>query len=285
MEATPKLGILAGGGSAPRELISICCSQRRAFFVIALEGQADTDLAFDASIGLGEFGKLKKLCGQERLSELVMLGRVRRPSVAELKPDFLGIKVIAKIGLNSLGDDGILRSVSKAIEDECGVSIVGVHDVFKEFLTPEGTLTKVGPDRQSRKDMTRGFKVVRALGSLDVGQAAVVQRGLVLGVEAIEGTDALIARAGELKRAGGGGVVVKCAKPQQDDRFDLPTLGPSTIESLVDAGFVGLAVEAGRSLFLEREKTIEVANKAGVFIVGLRSKEKAGGKKEGEENG
>ncbi|HBM90764.1 MAG TPA: DUF1009 domain-containing protein [Rhodospirillaceae bacterium] len=276
MEATPKLGILAGGGSAPRELISVCRAQKRSFFIIALEGQADTDLMCDASIGLGAFGKLKKICQQERLSEMVMLGRVRRPSVAELKPDFLGIKVIAKIGLNSLGDDGLLRSVSKAIEDECGVSIVGAHDVFKELLTPEGVLTKVGPDRQSQKDIKRGFKVVRSLGSLDVGQAAVVQRGLVLGVEAIEGTDALIARAGELKREGGGGIVVKCAKPQQDDRFDLPTLGPSTIDCIVHAGFVGLAVESGRSLFLEREKTIEAANKAGIFIVGLCMEEKDG---------
>jgi DUF1009 family protein len=273
MPTAPRLGILAGGGAAPQELIAACRDMGRDFFVIALEEQAGEDLAYDVRIRLGAFGALKKICEEERLSEVVMLGRVRRPSMTELRPDFLGIKVIAKIGLHTLGDDGLLRAVCRAIEEECGVSVVGAHEVFREFLTPLGALTKAKPDDHARKDIKRAVKIVQALGALDVGQAAIVQRGLVLGVEAIEGTDALIVRSGEVKRAGGGGVLVKMSKPQQDDRFDLPTLGPSTIDNLARAGFAGVAVEAGRSLLLERGKTIAAANKAGLFIYGLASGE------------
>ncbi|HAX91234.1 MAG TPA: DUF1009 domain-containing protein [Rhodospirillaceae bacterium] len=198
-----------------------------------------------------------------------MIGRVRRPSIAELKPDWLTLKLLTKIGINALGDDGLLRGVGKALEEECGVRVVGVADVFADILAPEGALTKTQVDEQSGEDIKRAVEIARTLGQLDIGQAVIVQQGIVLGVEAIEGTDALIARAALVRREGGGGVLVKLAKPQQDNRFDLPTIGLDTVQNVHAAGLSGIAVEAGRSLILDREKTIEAADMLGIFIVGL----------------
>ncbi len=277
METAPKLGILAGGGSAPFQLISACKETDRPFHVICLDGFADPMLGDGVPhtrLGLGQLGSFKELCKKESLEELVMIGPVRRPSLSELKPDWLTLKVIAKIGLSSLGDDGLLRAIGKVLESECKVKLVGASDVMNQLLTTEGILTKTEPDDQAREDMDRAIEIAQTLGRLDVGQAVIVQQGLVLGVEAIEGTDALIARAADTKREGHGGVLVKLAKQQQDHRFDLPTIGPQTIQNAHEAGLVGIAIEAGRSLLLEREKTIEAADMTGLFIMGLPPQEK-----------
>lgn len=272
MQNASKLGILAGGGAAPFQLVQACRASGRPFFVFCLDGYAASELGQGvdhAVVPLGALQKLKELCAREAIAEIVMIGHVRRPSLAEIKPDWLALKVLTKIGLGSLGDDGLLRNVGKVLEEECGVRMVGVADVMAALLTPSGVLTAVRPDAQALDDIKRGCLVAQALGAQDVGQAVVVQQGLVLAVEAIEGTAALIARAGSLKRAGGGGVLVKLAKPQQDNRYDLPAIGPDTIRQLGEAGLSGVAVQAGRSLLLEREATIKAADEAGLFIVGF----------------
>jgi DUF1009 family protein len=268
----PRLGIIAGGGSAPRHLIDACRKLGRDFFVICLEGQAEAGFAADAPhiwLPLGAGSRLKELTVSEGIVELVMIGRVRRPSLLELKPDWLALKVLTKIGMNMLGDDALLRAVSKAIEEETGLRIIGVQEVFTDLLAPAGQLGRVAIDDDAQKDIERGIKITQALGPLDVGQSVIVQQGIVLGVEAIEGTDALIARAGTLRRQGVGGVLVKTAKPQQDNRFDLPTIGPDTVAAVAKAGLRGIAIEAGRSLLIEREKAIALADDAGIFVVGL----------------
>lgn len=250
----PKLGIIAGGGTAPRRVIEACRAQGRDFYVVCLEGQADQDIADDAPhtwLPLGAFGKLRDLAATEKIVEIVMIGRVRRPSLSELKPDWLAIKALAKIGMNLLGDDALLRAVGQAIEQECAVHVIGVQDILGGTLMPEGSLGALSPDTQAEQDIARGVAVAQALGRADVGQSVVVQQGLVLGVEAIEGTDALLARCKSLRREGAGGVLVKMAKPQQDDRFDLPTIGPDTIEAAEQAGLRGIAAEAGRSLLID----------------------------------
>lgn len=272
MSDAPKLGILAGGGNAPQAVVRACVESGRPFYIFCLEGQAEPDFGRDHPhqwLGLGSFGALKKACEKEGIRELVMIGSVRRPSVAELKPDWLGVKVVARLGLSALGDDGLLRAVGKAIEDECNVRVIGAQDVFGGLLTPAGLLTKTKPDAQAESDIARGLDVARQLGQLDVGQSVVVQAGLVLGLEAIEGTDALITRTAALARKGGGGVLVKLAKPQQDNRYDLPTIGPRTIEALAAAGFAGLAVETDRSFLIDADQTIAAADKSGLFILGL----------------
>ncbi len=272
MNAEPKLGIVAGGGIAPRQVIEACRAEGRPFFVICLEGQADKDLVSGEPhtwLGLGSIGALRDLCAREDIIEMVLIGRVRRPTMAQLKPDWLGVKLLTKIGLNSLGDDGLLKAVGAGLEEICGVRLVGAHEVVAGLLTPEGVLTKKEPDALAKEDIAKGIEAARALGRRDVGQAAIVSSGVVLGLEDAEGTDALIAKGASAKK-GSGGVLVKCAKPQQDDRFDLPSLGPDTIENVARAGLAGVAIEAGRSLLLEREKTLQRADELGVFIVGFK---------------
>jgi DUF1009 family protein len=272
MSAAPKLGIIAGGGTAPQSLIEICQKLGRAFFVICLEGQADKNLAHDLPhvwLPFGAGAKLKALAVTEGIGEIVMIGRVRRPSLMEIKPDWLALKVLTKIGINMLGDDALLRAIGKAMEEEGGVRVIGAQEIYKDLLTPQGQLGRIAPDETAQKDIARGMEIARTLGRLDIGQSVIVQQGMVMGVEAIEGTDALIARSAGLKREGPGGVLVKVAKPQQDDRYDLPAVGPDTIAALALAGLRGMALEAGRSLLIEREKSIAAADAAGIFILGI----------------
>jgi len=270
---SPKLGIIAGGGSAPRRVIDACRKQGRDFFVICLEGQADGDTAFDVPhtwLPLGGFGKLRDLIAVQKIAEVVMIGRVRRPSIKELKPDWGTIKVLAKIGFTLSGDDALLRSIGKTIERECRVRIIGIQDILGGILLREGSLGSHTPDAQAKKDIERGVIVARMLGQADVGQSVVVQQGIVLGVEAIEGTDALIARCKEFRREGPGGVLVKLAKPQQDERYDLPAIGPDTVEAAAKAGLRGIAAEADRSLLIDSDRVKQLAEEKGIFVMGIR---------------
>ncbi len=266
-----KLGIIAGGGAAPQRIVEACRARSRDFFVIGLEGQADKSLTEGvphAWLHLGAFGKLYETIKAEKISEIVMIGRVRRPSLKELRPDWGAVKVLAKIGFH-LGDDALLRSIGTLIEQECGVRVIGIQDILGGVLMGEGKLGMHAPDADDEKDIARGLSVARELGKLDIGQSVVVQQGLVLGVEAIEGTDALIARCGNLQRKGKGGILVKCAKPQQDTRFDLPAVGPDTIAEAAKAGLRGIAVEANRSLLIDRDRVKAMADEKGLFVVGI----------------
>ena len=200
-----------------------------------------------------------------------MIGRVRRPSLFELKPDWFALKAVTKIGISMVGDDTLLTGIGKVMEEEIGVRVIGAQDIFADLLTPEGQLGRIAADADAEKDIQRGLVVAKTLGTVDVGQSVVVQQGLVLGVEAIEGTDALIARCASLKREGLGGVLVKTAKPQQDNRYDLPTIGPDTIAAAIKAGLRGIVIEAGRSFLVEREKTIAMADEANIFILGRKN--------------
>lgn len=269
----PKLCILAGGGIAPRTLIDACLRNERPFFVVGLEGQADPATFPDGMpqlwVPFGAAGKLKAALDEQQAQELVMIGRVRRPSLFEIKPDALAIKVLAKIGIKALGDDALLRCISKAIEEESGVRVIGAHEVLGGLLAREGKIGALEPDEDARKDIARGVEIARALGRLDIGQSVVVQQGLVLGVEAIEGTDALIARCATLRREGPGGVLVKLAKPQQDNRYDLPTIGPDTVRAAASSGLRGIAVEARRSLILDRDSAIQEADSRAIFVIGI----------------
>ncbi len=272
MQTHGKLGIIAGGGDAPQRVIEACRAQKRPFFVICLEGQAREGFAHDSPhiwLPLGAFGRLRDVIAAEGIAEIVMIGAVRRPSLWELKPDGLALRLLPKIGFHALGDDGLLRAVGQAIETECAVKLIGIQDILGGTLLRAGALGKVTTDETALTDIKRGIEVARALGTLDVGQAVIVQQGLVLGVEAIEGTDALIARCGALQRAGLGGVLVKMPKPQQDNRFDLPTLGVITLQNAAQAGLRGVAAHAGRSLLIDRAEACRMADETGLFIFGF----------------
>ena len=267
-----KLGIIAGNGSLPWALMTECQKQGRPFCVVALKGHANPDL-IPADIPvkwirLGAVGQGFNEMKKQGVKEVVLIGGVRRPSLKELCPDLRGLKFFAKIGVKALGDDGLLRSVINEIETE-GFKVVGIDDIMPSLLAPKGVLGTIKPSESDKIDINHGFDVAKILGSADVGQAVIVQQGLVLSVEGIEGTAALIKRTKTLKRNGDGGVLVKVSKPQQERRVDLPTIGPNTIQDIYDAGFKGVAVEAGSVLIAECEQTIQLANKLGIFIVGV----------------
>lgn len=266
-----KLGIVAGGGELPARLIAACRAAGRDHFVLALEGHADRALIGDAPqawIRLGAAGSGIRILREQGVEDLVMAGPVRRPSLAELRPDLWTARFFAKIGLKALGDDGLLRAVIAELEAE-GFRVVGADEILGDLVSGSGVWGAVQPDAQALSDVARGRQVLQGLGPLDIGQAVVVQQGVVLAVEAIEGTAAMLGRCAGLRREGAGGVLVKGAKPGQERRADLPTVGLDTVRQAAAAGLRGIAVEAGSTLVLGREEMVREADAAGLFLVGF----------------
>jgi hypothetical protein len=268
----PKLGIIAGGGTIPELLIRYCEQTQRPYFVLAIEGNADRAV-FDNTVAhqwirIGQAGTGFKRLHDEHVEEVVMIGTIHRPSFSDLVPDLRTTAFFAKIGFKSLGDDGILRALVKEIESE-NMRVVGIHDVMPDLLVKTGFCTRKKPDKQAMADIARGVEVAESLGRLDVGQSVVVQQGLVLGVEGIEGTDELIRRCGTYQRKGSGGVLVKLRKPEQDMRIDLPTIGLKTIENAHQAGLRGIAVHAGNALIVDEQEVLKLAEKYQMFIIGI----------------
>ena len=267
-----KLGIIAGGGSIPEILIKHCLLQGIEMAALAIEGNADKEFfsgdKFDYKwIRIGQAGSGFKYFADKKVTDVVMIGTIRRPSFFDLVPDLRTTAFFAKVGAKALGDDGILRAVIYEIEKE-GMHVKGVHEIMPELLIPQGILTKRKPSKSDIIDIKRGVEVAFELGKLDVGQAVVVQHGLVLGVEGIEGTDELIRRCQNYRRKGDGGVLVKLRKPQQDMRIDLPTIGIQTIENAHNSGLKGVVVHAGNGLIVNQKEVVTLANKYGMFIMG-----------------
>jgi UDP-2,3-diacylglucosamine hydrolase len=269
-----RLGILAGSGELPLRIIEACRAADRPVFVLAFEGAAAPSLVKGlphAWIRLGAAGEGFRLLRENGVEELVFAGAVRRPTFWSLRPDWRAARFFAKIGWRALGDDGLLRAVIKELESE-GFRVIGADSILATALAPRGPLGALVPDAQAEADIAHGIGVARALGSLDIGQAVVVQQGIVLGVEASEGTDALIARCATLRRAGPGGVLVKIAKPGQERRADLPTIGLHTVTAAAAAGLSGIAVEAGATFVLDRPALAAAADHAGLFVVGIAAR-------------
>lgn len=266
-----RIGIVAGRGQLPLSLVQACIEANRPFFVLGLKGAADpADYAGTPHgfIRPGAGAEGLRLLRANGVEELVFAGGVHRPSLLSLAPDWRAMRFFARIGYRSLGDDGLLSAIIRELEEE-GFRVVGVADILPRSLAEAGDFGRVAPDAQAMQDIERGLAILRRLGPLDVGQAVVVQQGLVLGIEAIEGTDALIARTASLKREGPGGVLVKIAKPGQERRADLPAIGPDTVRNAARAGLRGIAVEAGSTLVIARAAVAEMADRKGLFVTGV----------------
>ena len=199
-----------------------------------------------------------------------MIGRVGRPSLAAVALDRRARAMLAKLGSRDAGDDRLLRLIVRELESD-GFRVVGADILAARLLAPAGRIAGPALPADAQPDIDRGIAVARALGAADVGQAVVVQGQLVLGVEAAEGTDALLARCGELKREGPGGVLVKGRKPGQERRVDLPTIGPDTVRRAAAAGLRGIAVEAGHTLTADLAGIERAADVTGLFVVGVAS--------------
>ena len=272
MSDRPALGILAGGGTMPARVAAAARAAGRNVFLIGLDGHAEPAVLAPfphAMVRIGAAGRILELLRANACRDLVLVGPVRRPSLMDLRPDGEGARLLARIGRAAFaGDDGLLKAVVRVLGEE-GFSVVGAHEILTEVLGPRGLLSQAAPDAQALADIERGIAVARALGVADVGQCCVVQQGLVLCVEAIEGTDAMLARAGALRRPGPGGVLVKLVKPGQERRADLPTIGPDTMRAAAAAGLRGVAFEAGGTILAERAASIAAADLAGLFLLGV----------------
>ena len=278
MAASEPLGIVAGGGELPLALARAVCEDGRPVFVLGLEGIADPGTLVDfrhAWVSLGEFARAVSLLRQAGCSEVTLAGKVRRPEFSKLKLDRLGRQYIGQILAAALnGDDALLRAVIAIFETQ-GLRVVGSADVTRVLLAAKGAIGRIVPNTEDLTDIRRGLRVVNALGALDVGQAAVVCAGLVLAVEAAEGTDAMLARVSGLPLAVRGtdsarrGVLVKAVKPQQERRVDLPVIGATTVELAAAAGLSGIAVQSGAVLVLNRQRVSDLADASEMFVYGI----------------
>jgi UDP-2,3-diacylglucosamine hydrolase len=266
------LGILAGGGQLPGQVAAAARAAGRRVFLVGLEGFAEPAVLAPwphEMVRILAAGRIIAALREHGCQDLVLVGPVRRPSLLDLRPDAEGARILARIGRAAFaGDDGLLAAVVRIFAEE-GFRVIGAHEILNEALGPVGRLSHAAPDAVAMADIRRGIAVARALGAIDVGQGCVVQQGIVLAVEAAEGTDAMLARCASLARPGRGGVLVKLVKPGQDRRTDLPTIGPETLRGAAAAGLRGVAFEAGGTILAERDAAIAAADQAGLFLLGL----------------
>ncbi len=271
-ETRPALGIVAGGGPLPGRVAAAARASGRRVFLVGLDGFADRDVLAPYPhqfIRILAAGRILAALRTHECRDLVLVGPVRRPSLYDLRPDVEGARILARIGRAAFaGDDGLLAAVIRVFGEE-GFRVIGAHEILREALAPSGLLSRAAPDALAMADIARGTAVARTLGAVDVGQGCVVQQGMVLAVEAAEGTDAMLARCGPLARPGPGGVLVKLIKPGQDRRADLPTIGQETVRGAAAAGLRGIAFIAGSTILVERRATLAAADAAGLFLLGL----------------
>jgi UDP-2,3-diacylglucosamine hydrolase len=269
---TEALGIIAGSGPLPAHVARAAQSAGREVFIVGLEGHAEAARIAPfphVFMRMGSAVRMLALLREKGCRDLVLVGPVKRPSFRDLRPDAEGVRLLARIGRAAFaGDDGLLKAVIRVLGEE-GFRVLGAHEVLGGLIGRAGLLTKAAPDDQAQADIGRGVAVCRALGVADVGQGCVVQAGIVLAVEAVEGTDAMLSRCGALAWPGPGGVLVKLVKPGQDRRADLPTIGAQTVQGAIAAGLRGLAFEGGGTIIMDRDAMVAMADAAGFFILGL----------------
>lgn len=265
------LGIIAGNGDLPRRLAARATAAGYAVFFVAIEGHAAAATVAEHDhcwVRLGAAQAVIDALHGAHADEVVMVGGVGRPTVRELAPDLRFGKLIARAGLNVFRDDFMLTTIVEELRGE-GFTVRGAAAFLADDLAPVGAFGAYQPDAEALRDITRGGEVLYALADVDVAQAVVVQAGLILGIEAIEGTDSLIARCAGLRRPGAGPVLVKLCKNGQTRLADLPTIGPATIAHAIDAGLAGIAVEAGGCLLVDRGDLIAAADQSQLFLWGV----------------
>jgi len=267
---TNRIGIIAGGGQFPLLFARAAKARGKEVVAVGHTGETWPELEQDADffrwVKLGQLGKIIKFFKHNGVRETAFLGTITKTRIfKEVWPDIKGLSLWNKIDVKQ--DDGILRAIAQTLEDE-GIKVIESTLYLQDLLFPKGVLTNKKPNEKQIADIHFGFKIAREIGRLDIGQCVVVRGCTVLAVEAIEGTDAAIKRGGELGHKNA--VVVKVKKPGQDFRFDLPAIGPKTINSMRDVNAAVLAVEAGQALLFDRQEVIKLANKANIIILGLQ---------------
>jgi hypothetical protein len=271
-----KLGLIAGGGVLPLILARHCSTIDRGLFVIRLAGFADPAMRdFEGvELGLAKLGGAIAAMRAARCQCVCFAGKVARPDLSRVRPDLRGLAALrGAITAARRGDDGLLTFLLGEFEKE-GFTVEGAHEVMSDLILEPGPLGRVKPRGRHESDIARALAAARAVGDLDAGQAAVACDGVILALEAQEGTDAMLERVARLPPGVRGtpsrrrGVLAKACKPGQERRVDLPTVGPVTITGAAAAGLAGIVGEAGATLVVEREKVIAMADSLGLFVVG-----------------
>jgi DUF1009 family protein len=274
------LALVAGGGAMPMAVAEAAQRSGRSVIILALAGIADPTWVTRYRhhwLSLGRYSRFKRLMRAEQCTDVVLIGSMVRPSIWRLRIDGGSLAVLPRIAAAFRGGDNHLLSGLARILEEDGFHLLGAHDVAPDILVPEGVLTRRTPSQRDHEDIAQGFALLQATGPFDIGQGAVVADRNVVAVEGAEGTDGMLARLLDMRRAGrvsfgdGRGVLVKAAKPGQDRRFDLPTVGPKTVEAAARAGLAGIAVAAGDTIGAEQQQMIAAADRAGLFIAGIKA--------------
>jgi UDP-2,3-diacylglucosamine hydrolase len=273
------LAIICGGGSFPGAVADAVARRGRRPVMFGIKGWADAAVIERYAhywIAIGQAGRFFRLARAENCREVLFIGTLLRPPITQLRLDWQTIRLMPRVARAFRGGDNKLLSGIAGVAESGGLRVVGVKDVAPEVFAPEGVLGRQQPSERDRADIARALEVIAALGPFDVGQSAIVANNNVLAVEAAEGTDNMLTRIAELRRIGrvtatpGIGVLVKAPKPGQDHRFDLPSIGPRTIENVARAGLAGLAVAAGSTMIAEADQVTAAADRAGIFLVGVR---------------
>lgn len=275
---SPTVAVIAGGGVLPFAVADALRARGIRPVLFAIRGFCDPARVANLPhhwVALGQLGRLTRLMRAEGCRDVVFIGALVRPALSEIRLDWGTLRAIPEFAAALRGgDDHLLTGVGRIFEQR-GFRLLGIKDVAPELLMPEGSITKAAPDADANADIARGRDLIGVLSPFDVGQAVVVIDGHVIGVEGIEGTDALLARVAQLRREGkvrarpGRGVLVKSPKAAQDLRFDLPTLGPVTVDGVIAAGLAGIGIVAGHTLVADMDATVARADRAGLFVAGL----------------
>jgi DUF1009 family protein len=276
-----KLGLIAGGGRLPYEIASFCRRAGRDMFVVRLKGFAEPEMeGFEGAVaGMAEVGRCLDLLRRAGCRSVCLAGIVNRPDFSALKPDLKGLSILpGAIAAARHGDEALLRYLLEIFERE-GFRVEGAHEVMAELTLGAGPLGALRPEAGALDDARKAMHIAGEIGRMDIGQGAVVCAGLVLAVEAQEGTDAMLRRVAELPAEIRGrpdarrGVLGKAPKPIQDHRVDLPTLGVKTLEGVAAAGLAGVVGQAGGMIVLDREAVAREADRLGLFVWGLETAE------------
>jgi DUF1009 family protein len=278
LDISSPIGLIAAGGVMPFAVADSLTARGINPVLFALRGACDpvgVERFRHHWISIGQLGKATRLFRAENCRDLMFIGTLVRPALSEVRLDWGTLRVIGRVWAAFRGgDDHLLSGIGRILEQD-GFRMVGIKDVAPDLLMPEGCLTLEAPDEKAAADIARGREVLRALSPFDIGQATVVIDGHVVGVEDIEGTDGLLARVARLRAEGrirartARGVLVKAPKSGQDLRFDLPTMGPRTVEGAAAAKLAGIAIVAGNTIVVEPQAVIEAADAAGLFVTGL----------------
>ena len=262
------IGIVAGWGQFPALVARMARRQGSKVAICGFYDHTDPELASDADaftmVHLGQLGKLIKFFKQQKAERICFAGAINKPKALSLRPDFKALSLL--LSLRGLGDDALLRAVGAELERE-GIKLIQAANLVPGLAAPLGVITKCKPAPEEWEDILYGWPIAHKIGGLDIGQCIVVRQKMVVAVECLEGTDATLARGGSL--GGAGCTAIKIVKPGQDERLDLPAIGLETIKNLLQNNYTCLAYQAGKTLFFDREKSVQEAEQGGLSIIGL----------------